>query len=274
MGKPDGIIKVGLVGAAGRMGQQVARHLSQTTGVVLVLAVDRGGKGRTLREVAGPIAPDLPLETALGAAIDREQPNVLVDFTNPGCAADHALSALTRGVAPIIGTSGVSKGDLMEIQRACDQNDAPAMVVPNFAIGAVLMMRFAEMAARWMPDVEIVEMHHNKKVDAPSGTAKRTAEMIHNGRVANPTPIDTTDIQVEGVLGGKYHNVPIHSVRLKGLLAHQTVMFGGVGETLTLRHDSFDRSSFMPGVELCVRKVWDRTGLTIGLESLLAESAS
>lgn len=268
MARPAGTIRVCLVGAAGKMGQESARALAQATGIEVVAAVDRSHGGESLRSIAGPRAPDLVIEEKVGVALDTHEADVLVDFTQPGAAANHAESALKRKVAPVIGTSGLSAQDLRDIAQAAAEHETPAMVVPNFAIGAVLMMRFAQAAAKWLPDVEIVELHHDQKLDAPSGTATRTAELIAAARQAQPKRSEEM-IKVEGVRGGSVAGVPVHSVRLKGLVAHQMVMFGGQGETLTLRHDSLDRTSFMPGVVLAVREVWNRTGLTIGLDDLL-----
>jgi 4-hydroxy-tetrahydrodipicolinate reductase len=251
------------------MGQEVARRFGRTEGIEVAFAVDRDCVGQSLRSVAGGRAPELPISNGLGAALDAHPAHVLVDFTHPGCAADHALSSLRRGVAPVIGTSGVSASDVQEIREACEEFQTPAMIVPNFAIGAVLMMKFAELAARWMPDVEIIELHHDQKLDAPSGTAKRTAEMIAMARQHHPAVPASPVISVEGVLGGSHHNVPVHSVRLRGLVAHQICLFGGEGETLTVRHDSHDRASFMTGVELCVRQVWNQKGCVVGLDNLL-----
>jgi 4-hydroxy-tetrahydrodipicolinate reductase len=195
--------------------------------------------------------------------------HVLVDFSTTASAPVHAEAALRRGVAPIIGATGLGKDALRDIARLCAEHNTPAMYVPNFAIGAVLMMKFAEMAAQWLPDVEIIELHHDKKEDAPSGTSMRTAELISAARKAKPGHRARPSFKVEGVRGGLYQDVTIHSIRLKGLLAHQEVIFGGSGEVLTLRHDSLDRSSFMEGVKLCAREVWKLQGLTVGMDSIL-----
>ncbi len=218
--------------------------------------------------MAGPNAPDLVIEDKLGAALDRVKVDVLVDFSHHAAAAQHALQALKRGVAPLIGVTGVPDSDLKEIKLQCQESNVPAMYVPNFAIGAVLLMKFAEMAARWLPDVEVIEMHHDQKEDAPSGTALLTAERIAATRPRVPHLKQAT-IKVEGVRGGTYHDVRVHSVRLPGLVAHQMVMFGGVGETLTLRHDSLDRKSFMQGVKLCVQEIRKLEGFVIGMDRLL-----
>jgi 4-hydroxy-tetrahydrodipicolinate reductase len=209
------------------------------------------------------------ITSRLGETLDAVECHVLVDFTTAGVGAAHAMSALQRGVAPVIGTSGISDRDTREIAEASRSSGTPAMIVPNFAVGATLMLQFAKVAAKWMPHVEIIEMHHDEKADAPSGTAKRTAEVIDEVRGDPPRARVREQVKVEGVRGGKIDNIPVHSVRLRGLVAHQLVMFGNDGEVLTLRHDSFGRDSFMAGVELAVRHVWDLQGLTVGLDVLM-----
>lgn len=269
MARPNGSVKVGIVGAVGRMGREVARSLHRAEGVEVVMAVDHNCAGESLAHATGVGAPEIIVRPHLGEALDQQEVNVIVDFTHPGCATAHALSALKRNIAPVIGTSGIGQDDLREIRQACADYDTPAMVVPNFAIGAVLMMKFAELAAKWMPDVEIIELHHDQKADAPSGTAKRTAELIAAARQHKPSKKPDALVTVEGALGATYHGVPMHSVRLKGLVAHQVVLFGGDGETLMIRHDSLDRASFARGVELCVKKVWSQSGLVVGMDRLL-----
>lgn len=185
----------------------------------------------------GDAYPDV--SSALGA-----RPDVAVDFTRPDVVFDNARQYLDEGVHGVIGTTGLSEDQLAKLGQLAGDGSANLVVAPNFAIGALLMMRFAAEAARYMPRVEIIELHHDRKLDAPSGTALRTAGMI------------------EG-------EVPIHSVRLPGLVAHHEVILGGAGETLTIRHDSLSRESFMPGVVLAVRRVGSRPGLTVGIEPLL-----
>lgn len=269
--KPNGNepIRVCLAGAAGKMGVVMARALSLCDGIELVGAVDRDHVGEALKDFAGARHSDLVIEDKLGATLDACKPHVLLDFTHPGAAAAHAVSALNRNVAPVVGTSGLSQADLKEIAGASGQHGTPAMVIPNFAIGAVLMMKFAQMAARWMPDVEIVEMHHNAKLDAPSGTARRTAEMIGAVMPEAPKAGVREMVKVEGVRGGAVSNVRIHSVRLTGLVAHQQVLFGGPGEILTIRHDTMDRTCFIEGVKLAIREIWKQNGLVIGLDHLI-----
>ena len=265
----NGTIRVAVLGASGRMGQEVLRTVSQEPGIEIVVACDRENVGLNCRDVAGGRAPDLIITDKLGAALDSEKPDVLVDFSHGSGAAAHAESALKRGISPVIGATGLSGADIKEISLVCKETGVPGMYVPNFAIGAVLMMRFSEMAAKWMPDCEIIELHHDRKEDAPSGTAMRTAELIGEARTDSPTRKPRTAFKVEGVRGGNYKDVTIHSVRLPGLLAHQSVMFGRPGELLTIRHDSMDRASFMQGVALAVREVRNLQGLVVGLDKIL-----
>lgn len=221
------MIRVAVAGAAGRMGETVC-------GAV---------EGAADMELSGRADPALgtPLEHVLEAA------EVVVDFSTPGAALDNARACLAAGVHVVVGTTGF---DLDALREAAEESGANCFVAPNFAIGAVLLMQASQAIARHMPECEIVELHHDRKLDAPSGTAKRTAELI-------------------GGAGGNVHQ-PIHSVRLPGLVAHQEVIFGGEGQTLSLRHDSIDRSSFMPGVLLAVRRVGSLPErFTVGLEGLL-----
>lgn len=261
-------IKIAVVGAAGRMGQEVLRSIGKADGIEPVLAIDHSHMGTNVREFVGPKGPDLIIEDKLGAALDRVKVDVLVDFSHHSGATQHALSAIKRGVSPLIGTTGMTELDLKEIKLQCKETGVPGMYAPNFAIGAILMMRFAQMAAKWLPEAEIIELHHDKKEDAPSGTALLTAERIAEGRTRVPIH-KQPHFKVEGVRGGLYHDVTIHSVRLPGLVAHQTVMFGGVGETLTIKHDSLSRTSFMEGVKLCVHELRKMEGFTIGMDKIL-----
>ena len=192
---------------------------------------------------------DPRLDVALEQAIEESRPDVVVDFSVPESAAANASLCLARGVHVVMGTTGITPEQLERLRGAAGESDANCLIAPNFAIGAVLMMEAAKLAAPHMPDCEIIELHHDQKLDAPSGTAKRTAELI------------------AAVTGGA--EPPIHSVRLPGLVAHQEVIFGGLGQTLTIRHDSISRESFMPGVLLAVRKVGGLDGLVVGLENVL-----
>lgn len=233
------------------MGAEACRAVDAAAGLELVATVDVGD--------------ELSLVTDAGA-------EVVVDFTTPDTVMDNLRWCVEQGVHVVVGTSGFSQARLDRVASwLVDKPELGVVVAPNFAVGAVLMMEFAERAARYFESVEIVELHHPKKVDAPSGTAVRTAELIAAAREAagcDPIPDATTDEQ-DGARGASVGGVRVHSIRSAGLVAHQEVLFGGPGETLTLRHDSFDRASFMPGVLLAVRAVPNRPGLTVGLGSLL-----
>jgi 4-hydroxy-tetrahydrodipicolinate reductase len=213
--------------------------------------------------------PDLELVAALGPDDSREVlldagADVAVDFTSPDSVAATTAWLLRAGVHAVVGTTGLTDDDLAHL--ATLTGPANAVVAPNFAVGAVLMMELARIAAAHLPHVEIVELHHDGKVDAPSGTALRTAALI---AAARRRPVDPPGPAGSAARGERRGDVPIHSVRLPGLVAHQEVLFGGTGETLTIRHDALDRSSFMPGVLLAVKQVATRPGLTVGLEHLL-----
>jgi 4-hydroxy-tetrahydrodipicolinate reductase len=262
-------VRVLVAGAAGRMGREVVRAVLGDSGTTLVAAVDVTEVGQDAGELAGRSPAEVALQSDLAAAIASARPEVMVDFTRAEVAHRNALTALAAGVSPVVGTTGMSPEQIAGIGRAAEEAGVGAVVAPNFAIGAVLMMLFAAQAARHLPDVEIIELHHEKKVDAPSGTAIKTAEMIAAARVGPGAPRPEQEIKLPGARGGEMDGITIHSVRLPGYVAHQEVIFGGLGQTLTLRHDSLDRTSFMPGVLLAVKAVRSRRGLIYGLEHLL-----
>jgi len=262
-------IRVAVVGAAGRMGREVLKALTPQEGFALVCAIDRAHAGKPVSELVGVTHTDVVIEERLGRALDQNPADVIVDFSHHSGAAQHVESAAKRGASFVIGCTGLSTSDLQLIRHATAEYNVPGMYVPNFAIGAVLMMKFAEIAAKWMPDAEIIELHHDRKEDAPSGTALLTAEKIQAARTEPPTKLPRQVLKVEGARGGVAYEVPVHSVRLPGLLAHQQVMFGSPGELLTIRHDSSDRAGFMEGVKLAVRTVRSLKGLTIGLDKIL-----
>ena len=247
------------MGAAGRMGATAARSFFSDANFELVGLVDR--------DAAPSTEFGVPIETDLGACLVRTKPDVLLEFTTGKTAGKHALTAVQMGVPVVIGATGVPADEIEAIKAAI--STSPCLLVPNFSIGAVLMMQFSAMAAKYLPDAEIIELHHEKKVDAPSGTAMRTAEMISEARTKPTTPLPEQQLKSEGARGATVHGVTIHSVRLPGLLAHQEVHFGGVGELLTIRHDSMDRASFEMGIKLCCSKVSQLSGFVVGMEHLL-----
>jgi len=239
-------LKVGVLGARGRMGLEVCRAVEAADDLSLVAAVDVGDDRDALRAA-----------------------DVVVHFTTPDAVMDNLRWCLGEGLHCVVGTTGFDDERLDEVRAlVAHQPTVGVIVAPNFGIGAVLMMRFAATAAPYFESVEIVELHHPNKIDAPSGTARRTADLIAEARKGKASP-DATTQSLEGARGADVGGVRIHAVRLGGLVAHQEVLLGGDGETLTIRHDSLSRESFMPGVLLAVRGVADRPGLTVGIEDLL-----
>ena len=252
------------------MGSEVVRAVTAADGMEVVACVDPGAAGTRVHTGDG----EATIECVAGLAevIAGYDPDVMVDFTHPTVVEGNLRIALAAGVDCVVGTTGVSEDKLAEVATLAPKGTT-LFFAPNFAIGAVLMMRFAELAARHMPHAEVTELHHDQKADAPSGTAIRTARMIAAARGEAPSaPGRETELPgMEGARGAVVDGVHIHSVRLPGLVAHQEVLFGGQGQTLTIRHDSIDRTSFMPGVVLAVREVGARSGLIVGLEKLTGE---
>jgi 4-hydroxy-tetrahydrodipicolinate reductase len=266
------MLRVGVVGAGGRMGGEVCRAVAGADGLELAAAVDPRMAGADLGALAGV---DPPLVIAEGLeSLAEAGCEVVVDFTVAAAAKATLPWCAERGIHAVVGTTGFSERDLDELSRLFEHSAANAVVAANFAIGAVLLMRCCELVAPFMESVEVIELHHEHKRDAPSGTALHTAEVIAASRRAAksaPLPPDpTTELVLEGARGGEGPDgVRVHSVRLPGLVAHEEVVFGALGQSLTLRHDAYDRRSFMPGVLLAVRRVPDAPGLTVGLGPLL-----
>ncbi len=263
------MVRVLVAGAAGRMGSEVVKAVSAADGMEVVGAVDPGASACFVPDAHGS---HIECSTDLASAIDAAKPDVMVDFTRPDVVEHNLHIALGAGVDCVVGTTGLSEELLAQLAASAPEGTC-LFYAPNFAIGAVLMMQFAEKAARYMPHAEVIELHHDQKLDAPSGTAVRTARMIAAGRGSTPqAPGRETELSgMEGARGALVDGVCVHSVRLPGLVAHQQVLFGGQGQTLTIRHDSIDRTSFMPGVVLACREVGSRSGLIIGLEKLMGE---
>jgi 4-hydroxy-tetrahydrodipicolinate reductase len=245
------MINVAVLGARGRMGSEVVKAVEATDGLALVAALDLGDS----------------LEQLKGSAA-----HVVVDFTTPDSVMSNLEFLINNGINVVVGTTGFDDAKLATVKGWLAQNPSVGVLIaPNFAIGAVLMMEFAEKAARYFESAEIIELHHPAKVDAPSGTAARTAELMSAARKAaglGAMP-DSTTTALDGARGAIVGEIPVHSVRARGLVAHQEVLFGGLGETLTIRHDSIDRAGFMPGVVLGVRKIVNTPGLTHGLDKFM-----
>lgn len=244
------MLKVAVVGAKGRMGQTVCQAVENATDLELVAALDQGDQ--------------INAETLAGA-------DVAVEFTVPSQTRANVEAILAAGTHVVVGTTGWDEDGLNQVRQQCHTSGKHAIIAANYALSAVLAMEFAAMAARWFESVEIIEAHHPNKVDAPSGTAIATAAKIAAAREQAQCPPlpDATETDEEGCRGGKYHQVPIHAVRLRGLTAQETILLGNPGETLTICTDTTDREAFMPGVLLAVREVGARPGLTVGLEQVL-----
>lgn len=262
-------IRVVVVGALGRMGQEVIKTVVKEPGLTLVGAVDRSHEGIEVGSVIGIGDTGVAFSTGLGETLLSAQADVIIDFTNPAVVVENVYKAIEYGVRPVVGTTGIPPADLQAWDQLLREKEIGGIVAPNFAIGAILMMKFAVQAARYMPQVEIIEMHHDQKLDAPSGTAVKTAEMIAKERERMRQGHPGEEEKWPGARGADYEGMRIHSVRLPGYVAHQEVIFGGVGQTLSIRHDSIHRESFMPGVILAAKKVMELTGLVYGLENVI-----
>ncbi len=246
----------------------VCRSVVEADDLRLVAAIDRSRIGQSIGPLIGHPKVDVPVSDELDRLLEAEV-EVAVDFTHPDVVMEDVRWCIAHAIHMVVGTTGVSAEDLEEIARLLEQegDESNVVVAPNFALGAVLMQRFAAQAARFFPAVEVIELHHDQKADAPSGTSIATVHRLLEERTA---PYEGPSAEsVDGVRGGDVGGVRIHSVRLPGLVAHQEVIFGGPGQTLTIRHDSTDRASFMPGVLIALRAVMTRPGLTVGLEPLL-----
>ena len=242
-------MRVGVLGAKGKVGATIVQAVEAAEDLTFTAGVDAGD--------------------ALSQFSDT-QTEVVIDFTHPDVVMDNLKFLIDNGIHAVVGTTGFTDERLRQVKAWLgDKPDMCVLIVPNFAIGAVLSMHFAKQAARFFESAEVIELHHPQKADAPSGTAARTAKLIAGARKDLPPNPDATSTGLEGARGADVDGIPVHSIRLAGLVAHQEVLFGTQGETLTIRHDSLDRTSFVPGVLLAVRKVHERPGLTVGIEPLL-----
>ena len=260
-------IRVGVFGAGGRMGSTVCRAVVAEPDFELVAAVDPHHAGLDVRVVTGADVSSMQVLADPEAIGSDNKPDVVVDFTRIEAARANLAWCAANGVHAVVGTTGFGEDDYEQLRREFTSSNC--LIVPNFAIGAVLMMRFAEMAAPYFETAEIIELHHDAKADAPSGTAMLTVERM--AAASSTWGEDPTKTEVvAGARGGVGPaGIRVHSVRLRGLVAHQEVLLGTTGQSLIVRHDSYDRSSFMPGVVLAVKSIADRPGLTVGLDALL-----
>jgi 4-hydroxy-tetrahydrodipicolinate reductase len=268
------MIPILLIGAAGRMGREVVKAVHNDPQTELVAAVGKSSAGRDAGEAAGIGPIGLEIGSDLGAAIQSAPASVAVDFSLPSVVKSNISALLKAGIAPVVGATGLSKEDLAQIDAEAKAAGVPVLFAPNFAIGSILMMRFAAEAAKYFDVAEIIEYHHEKKLDAPSGTAFQTAVKIREAKgrdfVRYGEGTDGPDSTAPGARGGEMGGVSIHSVRMPGYLAHQEVIFGEKGQTLNIRHDTIDRECYMSGVLLAIKKVRELPpGLHFGLEKVM-----
>jgi len=270
------LIPVVVNGAAGKMGREVIKAVANAKDMVLVGAVDANPllRGQDIGEIVGIAPLDVPvlddLQSVLVLATQEKVQGVMVDFTHPNAVYENVRSAIAYGVRPVVGTTGLSAAQIEELADFADKASTGCLIAPNFAIGVLLMQQAAVQAAQYFDHVEIIELHHNQKADAPSGTAIKTAGMLAELGKAFNSPLVSEKETLAGARGGLGpENIPIHSVRLPGLLAHQEIIFGAPGQIYTLRHDTSDRACYMPGVLLGIRKVAELKSLVYGLEKLL-----
>lgn len=262
------MVRIVFAGVCGKMGREVAKYLLEQDDFKLVGGVDVNFVGSDLGEVLGTKFLGINITNDLQKALEEAKPDVLLDFTSPKAVKNNLKIALTKGVSAVVGTSGITDEDILEVEKYCEQGNSSAIIAPNFSIGALLLMKFAAEAAKYFPNVEIIEYHHNQKLDAPSGTAVKTAELILENAKIN-TGFTGEFETLPGARGGTLNGIKIHSVRLPGFLAHQEVIFGSQGQILSLRHDSLSRESFFYGINFALKKIKHVDGVVYGIENIL-----
>ncbi len=265
-------MRIGVFGAGGQMGTTVCRAVAGDPELTLVAAIDPRLSGIDLSQVTGINGTGLEISGSKESLVSSKA-QVAVDFTSAESAFENMMWCAKHNVHGVVGTTGMSATQMAQLEEAFSKSKANCIIAPNFAIGAILMMRFSEMASIFFDTVDIVELHHDKKVDAPSGTAMETARRVtaFRGSEENPfAPDPTSKTVLDGVRGGRFdQGVHVHSLRVRGMVAHQEVIFGTLGQTLTIRHDSYDRTSFMPGVLLAIKSVVSLSGLVKGIDMLI-----
>ncbi len=262
-------VKIVIAGPRGRMGKEAVLLVNRMDSFELVAVIDHKNEGKNLSEVDGFSGIEAPIYKNIEQCFQEQAPDVLIDLTTPEFGMYHTKTALQFGVRPVVGTTGFTKADLDELSSLCHEKELGCIIAPNFAVGAVLMMKFSQLAAKYFQDIEIIELHHDQKLDAPSGTAVKTAEMISEVRTTKQQGHPNEKETLAGARGANFDGLHIHSVRLPGLVAHQQVLFGSEGQTLTIRHDSYNRASFMSGVKLAVDTVMKIDTLVYGLENII-----
>ncbi|WP_186577786.1 4-hydroxy-tetrahydrodipicolinate reductase [Aquibacillus kalidii] len=262
-------IKVVVAGPRGKMGSEALRMVERESDLELVACLDHKFGGSIVKDIEGLPGFDALVYDDIEQCFQNVEADVLIDLTTPEVGYLHTKTAIEYGIRPVVGTTGFTRDQLEELTNLSEEKGIGAVIAPNFAVGAVLMMQFAKMAAKYFPDVEIIERHHDQKLDAPSGTAVKTAELIQEVRESKRQGHPDEKETLPGARGADYDGMRIHSVRLPGLVAHQEVVFGSSGQNLTIKHDSFHRESFMSGVKLAIDHVVKLDLLVYGLENLL-----
>lgn len=265
----DRKIRVAVIGASGRMGREVVKTVLTESDMELVAGINRSSGPIDLGKMVGLEECGIKMSNDLELALTESKPDVLVDFTGPQTAFSHTSLAIRLGIRPVMGTTGFTPQDIAELDKQCQEKGIGGIIAPNFSIGAILMMKFAAQASKYFPHLEIIEYHGDQKLDAPSGTSVKTAELIsevrEEMRQGNPKEEET----IEGSRGGYYNGFRIHSVRLPGIFAQQEVIMAEQGQALKIRHDSYDRAAYMPGVAIAVRKVMTYSGMIYGFEHFI-----
>ncbi|KIL79902.1 4-hydroxy-tetrahydrodipicolinate reductase [Bacillus badius] len=262
-------IKVIIAGPRGRMGKEAVYMVEKAENLQLTAVLDRKYNRQSLSDLEGFAGIDAPVFTDIHECFSEVEADVLIDLTTPETGYIHTKTALEHNIRPVVGTTGLTEEQLTELKKLSEEKGLGCIIAPNFAIGAVLMMKFSQMAAKYFQNVEIIELHHDRKLDAPSGTAIKTAQMIAAVREKKQQGHPEEKETMTGARGADMEGMHLHSVRLPGLVAHQQVLFGADGETLTIRHDSYNRASFMSGVKMCVETVMKVETLIYGMENIL-----
>lgn len=264
-------INIVVAGASGKMGSEALRMIDKDPDLHLVACVDLNHTGKKVSEIEDLPNLDAIFYQDINECLTNVDADILIDLTSPKVGYKHTKAALTHGVRPVVGTTGFTTEQIEELTELAKEKQIGGIIAPNFARGAVLMMEFSKLAAKFFPDVEIIEKHHDQKVDAPSGTAIKTAELIQENRSQKQQGHPDEEEIIDGARGADFDGLKIHSVRLPGLVAHQEVIFSGPGESLTIEHDSYHRESFMSGIRFAIAHVMDMTELIYGLEHLMID---
>ncbi|MDF2947018.1 MAG: dapB [Bacillales bacterium] len=259
------MINIVLAGPRGKMGQEALKMIASEKNFKLLAVVDRIIDPNLLSQLDSYDMKETIIATDIEECFRNVKPDVFVDLTNPEVGRSNTLCAIRHGIRSVIGTTGFSTEDIESLSKQCEENETGCIIAPNFAIGAILMMKFSQLAAKFMPDVEIIELHHDQKKDSPSGTALKTAQLINESR-GEGAAIKIDNGPARGI---EISGINIHSVRLNGLVAHQEVIFGGTGQSLTIKHDSYNRTSFMTGLKLSINSVMNINTLVYGLENII-----